>query len=40
MHGLLELDPKKRFTAKDALTHKYFDSISPEERLKFGNLTI
>ena len=29
MHSLLNLDPKRRITAKDALKHRYFDSLSP-----------
>jgi serine/threonine protein kinase len=32
MEGLLRMDPKERFTSKDALCHPFFDGLrSPED---------
>ena len=31
MKGLLEMDPRKRLTAKQALQHPYFDDIRSED---------
>lgn len=31
MNGLLTMDPKERFTAKQALMHKYFDGLRTKE---------
>lgn len=31
MAGMLEMDPKQRFTAIDALEHSYFDTVRDEE---------
>jgi serine/threonine protein kinase len=36
LHRMLELDPKRRINALDAVRHPYFDSLAPEERLKFN----
>lgn len=34
LHRMLELDPKRRITALDALKHSYFDTLSNEDRMK------
>jgi hypothetical protein len=31
MQGLLEMDPKERLTAKEALYHPYFDGLRNSE---------
>jgi len=31
MEGLLRLDPKERFTSKDALCHHFFDGLRSHE---------
>jgi len=35
LHRLLELDPKLRISAIDAMRHSYFDNLRPQDRLTF-----
>ena len=30
MDGLLKMEPKERFTARDAMSHPYFDGLRSE----------
>jgi serine/threonine protein kinase len=37
---LLELDPKKRLTSKEAIQDAYFDTLDPETKIKLDQGTI
>ena len=34
LHKMLEMNPKKRITAEEALQHSYFNSFRPKQKVK------